>query len=73
MGNKKNGDNPWRAAAMVGAMGVDVAVCVTLGYFLGRWLGGTPAWVAAGTLVGLAVGILTCLMLVKRLLEDSDG
>jgi len=73
MGKKKSGDNPWRAAALVGAMGADVAVCVTLGYFLGRLAGGTPVWVAVGTLVGLAVGILTCFIMVKRLLEDSDG
>ena len=73
MGNKRSGDNPWRAAALVGVMGVDAAVCVTLGYFLGRLWGGTPVWVAVGTLAGLAVGILTCVMLVKRFLEDSDG
>jgi uncharacterized membrane protein YhaH (DUF805 family) len=73
MDKKGKGDNPWRAAGMVGVMGADVAICVTLGFFLGRWLGGSTVWVAVGTLVGLAVGILTCVVLVKRLLEDSDG
>ncbi|HZG87332.1 hypothetical protein [Paenibacillus sp.] len=73
MKKKGNGDNPWRAAALVGVMGADVAVCVTLGFLLGRWLGDSRGWVAFGTLAGLVVGIFTCVVLVKRLLEDSDG
>lgn len=73
MKKKSRGDNPWRAAGLVGVMGTDVAICVTLGFFLGRWLGGSEGWVAFGTLAGLAVGIVSCVVLVKRLLEDSDG
>jgi ATP synthase protein I len=73
MNKKGKDDNPWRAAGMVGAMGVDVAVCVYLGFFLGDRLGGTKGWVAFGIVAGLAVGILTCVLLVKRLLEDPNG
>jgi ATP synthase protein I len=73
MNKKGKGDNPWRAAGLVGAMGADVAICVFLGYFLGDRIGGSKGWVAFGILAGLTVGILTCVVLVKRLLEDSDG
>ncbi|AGA59878.1 MAG: DUF997 domain-containing protein [Thermobacillus sp.] len=73
MNKKSKGDNPWRAAALVGAMGVNVAVCMTAGYWLGARLGGTPGWVVAGLLGGLLVGILSCVAMVKFVLGDSDG
>ncbi|WP_274362450.1 hypothetical protein [Paenibacillus thermotolerans] len=73
MNKKSNKDNPWRAAGLVGVMGLDVAICITLGFFLGDRIGGSRGWVAFGILAGLAVGILSCVVLLKRLLEDSDG
>jgi F0F1-type ATP synthase assembly protein I len=73
MDKKGKGDNPWRAAGLVGAMGADMAVCVALGYFLGSRLGGTPGWVVFGVLAGLAAGIMTCVMLVRAAMRDGDG
>ena len=73
MDKKSKGDNPWRAAGLVGAMGVDLALCITLGYFLGSRLGGSRGWVVFGILAGLAAGILTCVALLRAVLEDSDG
>ncbi|ALS26029.1 hypothetical protein ABEV74_07740 [Paenibacillus cisolokensis] len=73
MKQKGNGDNPWRAAALVGVMGLDIAICTVLGYYLGDWLGGSRGWGAFGIVMGLAVGILSCIFLLKRILEDSDG
>jgi ATP synthase protein I len=73
MDKKGNGDNPWRAAGLVGAMGLDLAICITAGYFLGSRFGGSRGWVAFGILAGLAVGILTCVVLLRSILEDSDG
>lgn len=73
MDKKSKGDNPWRAAGLVGAMGADMAVCITLGYVLGSRLGGTPGWVLFGVLAGLAAGILTCVMLVRAAMRDGDG
>ncbi|MFD0714898.1 AtpZ/AtpI family protein [Paenibacillus sp. GCM10027626] len=73
MKQKSSGDNPWRALAMVGALGFDVAICTLLGFFIGKWLGGTPGWIVFGVLFGLAVGIFSAILIVKKVLEDSDG
>ncbi|CAM4277691.1 AtpZ/AtpI family protein [Paenibacillus tarimensis] len=73
MNKRENGDNLWRAAGLVGVMGLDIALCILLGYFLGNWLGGSRGWVVGGILAGLAVGIFSCIVLVKYVLEDSDG
>lgn len=73
MDKKSRGDNPWRAAGLVGAMGVNVAVCIGVGYWLGAALGGTPLWVMAGIAAGLVVGIAACVAMVKLVLGDSDG
>jgi hypothetical protein len=72
MNKKSNGDNPWRAAGFVGVMGIDIAICVSLGYFLGDRFGGSRGWVAFGVLIGLAVGIFTCVILLRRILEDTN-
>ena len=31
-------DNPWRAVALTSAIGVDLAICIGAGYWLGEWL-----------------------------------
>jgi ATP synthase protein I len=31
-------DNPWRAAALTTAIGIDLVVCLLAGYWLGEWL-----------------------------------
>ncbi|WP_223298906.1 AtpZ/AtpI family protein [Paenibacillus darwinianus] len=73
MNQKRRDDNPWRAAGLVGVMGIDMAICILLGYFLGDWLGGTRGWIVGGILFGLAAGILSCVILLKRVLGGSDG
>lgn len=73
MNKRGNEDNPWRAAGLVGVMGIDIAVCMYLGYFIADRLAGTRGWLVFGLVVGLAVGILTCVMLLKRVMEDADG
>lgn len=77
MNGKSNGDNPWKAAALVGALGVDVGICIFLGYWLGREasdrFGHSKAWIVGGLLVGLAVGILSAILIVRKVLKDSDG
>lgn len=69
-------ENPWRAAALVGVLGVDLALCVLLGYFGGAYIsnrtGGHKAWVIAGILAGLAAGIVSGIFLIKRFLEDTN-
>ncbi|MBJ6361880.1 AtpZ/AtpI family protein [Paenibacillus sp. GCM10012307] len=73
MNPKNKRDNPLLAAGMVGVLGMNVAICMCLGYFVGSWLGGSKGWTVLGLLTGLAVGILSCILLVKKVLEDTDG
>ncbi|MFD0590597.1 AtpZ/AtpI family protein [Paenibacillus sp. GCM10027627] len=77
MNGKSREDNPWKAAALVGALGIDVGICVFLGYWLGSKAGesfGDPkAWTVGGLFVGLAVGILSAILIVRKVLKDSDG
>ena len=72
MDKKGKGDNPWRAAGLVGAMGLNVALCVFAGYWAGANLGGTSGWIITGLTLGLIVGILACVALVKAVLGGSD-
>ncbi len=77
MSNKERRDNPWRAAGLVGALGLEFAVLLVGGYitgsFFARQWGGSQVWAVVGLLIGLAVGILSAVLMVKKLLEDADG
>lgn len=76
MKQKGSGDNPWRAAGMVGVMGLDIAVCIFIGYWIGNLarerFGGSEGWIVGGVLFGLAAGILSVILLLKKVLEESD-
>jgi len=58
-------------------MGLDIAICIFAGYWLGAFvrdrMGGPQGWIVGGLLFGLAVGILSVIFLVKKVLEESDG
>jgi len=62
-------DNPWRAAALTSAIGVDLVVCLLAGYYFGDWLshiwGGT-FWVLGGFLLGLAASIVSIYFMIKQ-------
>ncbi|MFD7524890.1 MULTISPECIES: AtpZ/AtpI family protein [Paenibacillus] len=76
MKNKGNRDNPWRAAGLVGALGLDIAICTMLGYFAANFavqrFGGPRSWIVAGVMLGLFAGIATVIMLLKKFLEEPD-
>jgi ATP synthase protein I len=62
-------DNPWRAAGLVSAIGVDLALTVGLGWWLGSKYDqqhGTSHGSLIGLLVGLTVGILTIAALIRK-------
>lgn len=75
MQKRKSDDNPWRAAGLVSAVSADMIVCILLGYVGGSWLsgkmGGQKIYVAVGTVVGLFVGIVSVILLIKYYLKDS--
>lgn len=73
-----NGDSPWRAAALVSVMGINVAICLIGGYWIGNWLSGlfggsALAWKAGGFFVGLIVAVWSVVQLVRKALGDADG
>lgn len=68
------GHNPMKYAGLAGAIGMDLVVCILLGYFGGAYLSdrtGHKAWIAAGVLLGLFAGLAFVVLLVKRFLEDT--
>lgn len=77
MKDGKKQDNPWKAAALVSALGVDIVFCIFLGYWIGSMVdsrtGSGHRWSVIGLLIGLAAGLVTAGLIVKKVLEDSDG
>ena len=68
MQNHKSNDNPWRAAGLVSAVTADLIVCIMLGYWGGSWLSNRledPKFIAIGTLVGLFIGIVSVVMMIR--------
>ncbi|WP_159885337.1 AtpZ/AtpI family protein [Paenibacillus puerhi] len=70
-------NQPWHAAALVGALGIEVAVCTVAGYLVGGWagnyFGNEKAWLLGGLLTGLSLGIVTAILVIKKVLEDQEG
>jgi ATP synthase protein I len=68
-------NQPWRAAALVSALGIDIVLCTWLGYWVGsiagKQFGDVKAWVIGGVLVGFAIGIVTVILVLKKFLEDK--
>jgi ATP synthase protein I len=66
----------WRIAGSTGAVGIEVAVAITIGYFGGHWLDGkfhTSPWL---TIVGFVAGIgaaIKALVRVTRAYQKKDA
>ncbi|PZE19407.1 AtpZ/AtpI family protein [Paenibacillus xerothermodurans] len=75
MNEKDPYNQPWRAAALVSALGIDIVACTGIGYLVGRWLGSrfgdVKAWMIGGVLVGFVIGIVTIILVLKKFLEDK--
>lgn len=71
---KNNQDNPWRAMALVGTIGVELAVLVYIGYWLGNKLDDvfytSPFFLLIGILLGLAIGVFSIVKLINIFLKD---
>jgi ATP synthase protein I len=62
-------DNPWRAAALTSAIGIDLVVCLLAGYWFGEWLShtlGSQLWLLGGFLLGLVTGIISIYFMIKH-------
>lgn len=62
-------DNPWRAVTLVTLIGVDMAVCVVAGVYLGKYIDGLlatkPWFMMLGLLLGLGVGVYSVYRIVR--------
>ncbi len=67
-------ENPWHALALVGVISIDIALFVTIGVLLGNKLdavfGAAPLFLIIGVLLGLALGILSVSIMIKKHLGD---
>jgi ATP synthase protein I len=70
-------DNPWRAVALVSAIGADLVVCMAAGYWAGNYVsnlvGGQPVWIVAGIMSGFVIGVVSIIFLLKRYAGGSNG
>ncbi|MFD2368444.1 AtpZ/AtpI family protein [Brevibacillus sp. GCM10020057] len=62
-------DNPWRAITLVTLIGVDMAICVVAGVFLGKYLDGlfasNPLFLMIGLLAGLGLGVYSVYRIIR--------
>jgi ATP synthase protein I len=77
MSNQDQNQNPWRAFALVGAIGVELAISVMLGVWLGNWLDErfhtAPLFLILGIFLGLGVGIFAIIQLIKKYTGDQPN
>ncbi|MDQ1911224.1 AtpZ/AtpI family protein [Paenibacillus sp. GD4] len=70
-------DNPWRAVAMLGGIGVDLGVCMLAGFWLGDWFsdyrGGEPIWIALGMMLGFILGIVSVVLIIRRVMQGGSN
>lgn len=65
-----------KAAATASAIGMNVVACILIGYFGGSFLAGRTGHrglLAAGVILGLVAGLGSTALMIKRILEESDG
>jgi len=65
-------ENPWATAGLVMGLGVELAVCVGLGWWLGTVYderNGTKFAYLVGVIVGLVAGIGSAIALVRKYTE----
>ena len=76
MKDPKSGENPWRAVALASAIGIDLAVCMISGYWIGNRLSGwlnSPVWIVVGIMLGFAVGVFGIVLLLRKFTGGSNG
>lgn len=66
--------NPWKAMGLVGVIGVELAVLVLAGIWLGKTVDSifqtSPVFIIIGIFSGFAVGIWSIVKIVKPFLKD---
>ena len=77
IGNANNSNsppNPWKAMAVVGVIGIELAVLLLAGIWVGKQLDlyfqTSPTFLILGIFSGFAVGIWSVIKIVKPYLKD---
>jgi F0F1-type ATP synthase assembly protein I len=72
--SKKPNEDPWRAMALVGVVGIDLAVCIFAGYWVGHvlrgWTNGSELWILFGLLLGISAGVVSVIYMIKHFTEE---
>lgn len=66
-------ENPWKTAGLVMGLGVELAVCVGLGWWLGDAYdqrNGTQYGALTGVIIGLIAGIGSAISLIRKFVQD---
>lgn len=69
-------NNPWRAVALVSAIGIDLVVCMVVGFFAGNYMSNLTdqkVWIVVGIMAGFAIGVVSIIYILKQFSEDRDG
>jgi ATP synthase protein I len=69
------GQNPWKYAGLASAIGMNLVVCILAGYFGGSAIANRTdqrAWTAAGVLLGLFIGLGSIVLMIKRIVEETN-
>ncbi|WEK53974.1 MAG: AtpZ/AtpI family protein [Candidatus Cohnella colombiensis] len=62
-------ENPWKAAGLVAGLGIELAVCIGLGWWLGSIYdnrNGTDYGYITGVVIGLVSGIGSAVALIRK-------
>jgi F0F1-type ATP synthase assembly protein I len=69
--------NMWRIAGTTGAVGIEIAVAIIIGYLGGRFLDrklGTTPWISyAGLLAGMGAAVKALMRVVRSYRREVDG
>ncbi|MFV9510403.1 AtpZ/AtpI family protein [Tepidibacillus sp. LV47] len=70
----RNNRNPWRALAVVGVVGTNLAIFLLIGIWFGKkmdtYFHSSPIFLIAGMVVGFTLGVWSVVGLIKPFLGD---
>lgn len=69
-------DRPWLVALSISGAGVLLALYILLGFYAGKWIAnasdGSKLWLGIGSIVGLCLGIVNIIYLVKKFMGEQN-
>ena len=69
-------DSFWRDVGLYSTLGLNLAMMVGAGFYIGwrldRYYGTTPRWILAGFLTGLGLGLYTMFTIAARVADKSS-